>query len=77
METQRREPTQELFAPVGADYHDSERITGPSVGFWADSWRRLKKNKAAVVSLGAIIFVLAVAFVAGPLLTPTLPTIRT
>jgi oligopeptide transport system permease protein len=73
METQRREPTQDLFAPVGADYHDSERITGPSIGFWRDSWIRLQKNKAALIGLIAIVVLLALAFVVGPLLTPYSP----
>jgi oligopeptide transport system permease protein len=73
METRHRELGPELFEPVGAGYHDSERITGPSVGFWKDSWIRLQKNKAAVVSLFAIVLLLAVTFVVGPLLTPYSP----
>ncbi len=73
METQRRELTQDLFAPVGAEYHDSERITGPSIGFWKDSWIRLQKNKAALLGLGAIVLLLGMAFVLGPLLTPYSP----
>jgi oligopeptide transport system permease protein len=73
METRPRELRPDLFEPVGAEYHDSERITGPSIGFWRDSWIRLKKNKAAIVSLVVIIVLLAMAFVLGPLLTPYTP----
>ena len=73
METRHRELGPELFEPVGAGYHDSERITGPSIGFWKDSWRRLQKNKAAVVGLVVIVLLLALAFFAGPLLTPYTP----
>lgn len=70
METRQRELTPDLFEPVGATLEDAERIAGPSVGFWGDSWNRLKKNKAAVVSLGLIVVLLVMAFVLGPLLSP-------
>jgi oligopeptide transport system permease protein len=73
METRPRELRPDLFEPVSAEYHDSERIIGPSIGFWKDSWIRLKKNKAALVSLVVIIVLLAMAFVLGPLLTPYTP----
>ena len=73
METRPRELRPDLFEPVGAEYHDSERITGPSIGFWKDSWIRLQKNRAALVSLALIILLLAMAFVLGPLLTPYAP----
>ena len=73
METRPRELRPELFEFVGEEYHDSEKITGPSIGFWKDSWIRLQKNKAALVSLSVIILLLAMAFVLGPLLTPYTP----
>ena len=73
METQRRELTPDLFQPVGASQQDNERIAGPSIGFWKDSWIRLRKNKAAIVSLAVIVLLLAMAFVIGPLLTPYSP----
>ena len=73
METQRRELTPDLFQPIGAGQRDNERISGPSIGFWRDSWIRLQKNKAAVVSLGVIVVLLLMAFVIGPLLTPYSP----
>lgn len=73
METQRRELTPDLFQPIGADQRDNERISGPSIGFWRDSWIRLQKNRAAVVSLVAILALLLMAFVVGPLLTPYTP----
>lgn len=40
--------------------------SAPSVSYWADAWRRLKKNKVAMVSLFIIIAVLFFAFI-GPL----------
>ncbi len=38
----------------------------PSISYWKDAWRRLKKNRIAVVSLGLIIFIVLFAFI-GPL----------
>ncbi len=73
METRHHEFRPELFEPVGTSYQDSERITGPSIGFWRDSWIRLQKNKAAVVGLILIVLLLVLAFFAGPLLTSYTP----
>lgn len=70
METRQRELTQDLFEPVGTTAEDAERISGPSIGFWKDSWIRLKKNKAAVVGLVVIVALLVMAFILGPLLSP-------
>ncbi len=69
METRDRQLTPELFQPVGLDTQDTEKITGPSIGFWGDAWRRLKKNRVALVSAVLILIVIALAVV-GPYLTP-------
>ena len=73
MEIQHRELRPDLFEPVDEDYRDSERIVGPSIGFWRDSWIRLQKNRAALVGLVVIVVLLALAFFLGPLLTPYTP----
>ena len=73
METQRRELTPDLFKPADVSAQEGERIAGPPVGFWKDSWRRLKKNRGALISLGVIIFLFAMAFVIGPLVSPHSP----
>ena len=73
MEARNRELAPEQFRALGEDSRDNERITGPSIGFWRDSWQRLKKNRAALVSLALIVILLAFAFVIGPLLTPFSP----
>jgi oligopeptide transport system permease protein len=70
METRNRELTPELFEPVDEAARDSERIAGPSIGFWKDSWIRLKKNRAALAGLAVIVLLFAMAFVLGPLLSP-------
>lgn len=67
MEIRQRELTQDLFEPAPISAADSEKIAGPSVGFWKDSWLRLKKNKAALVGLVVIAGLIALAF-ASPLL---------
>ena len=72
METSQRQLTPELFQPVGEDYKDNERIAGPSIGFWRDSWQRFKKNKASLVGLVVIVALIVVAYVA-PLLVPYTP----
>jgi oligopeptide transport system permease protein len=70
METRQRELTPDLFEPADTSAGDAERISGPSIGFWKDSWIRLKKNKAAVVSLVVIVVLLVMAFILGPLISP-------
>ena len=70
MDTRDRELTQDLFEPADKTAGDAEKISGPSIGFWRDSWIRLKKNKAAVVSLVVIVLLLVMAFILGPLISP-------
>lgn len=55
----------ELFEPAVIDRNKSEEISKPSLSFWQDSWLRIRKNKAAIVSL-IIIFLLAIMAFIGP-----------
>jgi len=73
METKRRDPTPDLFRTLDVDRQEGERIAGPPVGFWKDSWIRLKKNRGAVISLTILILLFALAFVIGPLLSQYSP----
>jgi oligopeptide transport system permease protein len=73
METRHRDLTPDLFESAGVTAQESERIAGPPVGFWRDSWIRLKKNRGALVSLAIIIVLFAMAFVIGPLLSQYSP----
>jgi oligopeptide transport system permease protein len=73
METKRRDLTPDLFEPASIDEHEGERIVGPPVSFWKDSWIRLKKNRGALISLGVILVLFAIAFVFGPLLSTHSP----
>src|ERR671921_2606661 len=67
METRHRELDPDLFRSADIDAHEGERIAGPPVGFWKDAWRRLKKNRGALISLAILVAVFAMAFVIGPL----------
>jgi oligopeptide transport system permease protein len=67
METRHRELDPGLFQRIEIDAQEGERIAGPPVGFWKDAWRRLKKNRGALISLAVLVAVFAVAFVIGPL----------
>src|SRR5918992_4174860 len=69
METKRRDLTPDLFQSAGVTAQEGERIAGPPIGFWRDSWIRLKKNRGALFSLVIIILLFAVAFAIGPLLS--------
>jgi len=69
VDTRRRDPTPDLFRTLDVDRREGERIAGPPVGFWKDSWIRLKKNRGAVISLAILTLLFALAFVIGPLLS--------
>ena len=73
MDTKRQNLTPDLFEPAQRSAEEAERIAGPPTSFWGDAWRRLKRNRFAVVAGGVIFLVLALA-VAGPWLTPYSPT---
>lgn len=45
----------DLFIPIQRDALLSEQITTPSLSFWEDVWRRLKKNKVAIAGLVTLI----------------------
>ncbi len=59
---------QDMFAPVKMNEQLGERIAGKSLNFWQDAWMRLKKNKAAIVSL-SIILLLVLLSLFGPMLS--------
>lgn len=69
MRTTPRDPSPELFERVEVDRGEGERIAGRPVGFWRDSWIRLKKNRGALISLFLIVALILMAFVVGPLLS--------
>lgn len=42
---------------------EREKIAAPSLNFFQDAWRRLKKNKAAVLSMSILIVIIFVAII--------------
>ena len=57
------------FALASSEEKEGFIELSPSVGYWADAWRRLRRNTVSMVALGVIAFLLLFAF-AGPLLLP-------
>jgi len=57
------------FEPSGQEEKDSFIAVRPSVGYWADAWRRLRKNAVSMAALGIIALLAFFAF-AGPALIP-------
>jgi oligopeptide transport system permease protein len=69
MSKNEQEITQDMFEPSAKDISESEKIEKPSLNYWQDSWLRVRKNKAAIVSLVVLVILILLAFI-GPLLTP-------
>ena len=53
------------FKNIGCDYCKSDAIVRPTVTYWQDAWRRLKKNPVAMVSLVALI-IFTIMIIVGP-----------
>lgn len=51
---------------------DKEKISAPSLNFLQDSWRRLKKNRGAMVALFFVVLIIIIAIFA-PVLAPHSP----
>lgn len=58
MQEVKENMTEEMFQKVGVDEQSSETIVRPSISYWQDAIRRLKKNKIAMISLFFLIFMI-------------------
>lgn len=58
------ELNKESFVIRGKDTVRMESISRPSLSFWQDAWRRLKKNKAAFIGLCIVAFYTVMAIFA-------------
>ena len=56
-----------LFSPLSMEEKKSEDVIRPSVGYWANAWRRLNENKVALFSLVMIVIIILFA-IFGPIL---------
>ncbi|QGQ95762.1 ABC transporter permease [Paenibacillus psychroresistens] len=55
--------SKEKFQPA-AKTTDLEAIVRPSLNYWEDAWRRLKKNKLAMMGLVVLVIIIILAIVA-------------
>ena len=69
--------TKDLFESASeSSMQDKEKISSPSLSFMADSWRRLKKNKVAMVSL-IILIIISMSSLLAPVIAPHDPNAQT
>ncbi|MCM3744677.1 ABC transporter permease [Sporosarcina luteola] len=59
----------EWFKPIGKDAEKAESVVRPSLSYWKDAWRRLRKNKLA---MGGLVFLIVLTLFAifAPILSP-------
>ena len=57
--------TPEKFKVIGFSQEEANRIDRPTISYWQDAWRRLKKNPVAMVSL-VVLGLLVVLVIIGP-----------
>ena len=71
VETECEQPvfTEDMFNFVERDENAAEKMYTPSISYWKDAWRRLKKNKVAMASM-IFIIVLVVLAIFAPILSP-------
>ncbi len=60
---------QNPYAPVDPAGREGEQISRPSVSYWRDAWRRLKRDKLAMFGI-ICVAIIAIAAIAGPYLSP-------
>lgn len=58
--------SKDLFTPLNAEEKKQDAVVRPSVGYWADTWRRIKSNKLSLISLIMLVVIVFLAFV-GPI----------
>lgn len=57
------------FERIQVDSSQAEKISKPSVSFWKDAWYRIRKNKAAIVSVFILAFIILMSLI-GPYIGP-------
>lgn len=62
------ELSKEKFQIIGCDNVASEGILRPSMTYWQDAWRRLRKNKVAIASL-IVLILMVVMTIIGPMIS--------
>ena len=57
-----------MFEPVSAEERNKAEFIRPSQTYWQDAWRRLKRDKVAMLGLGIIVAIFLMA-IFGPMLS--------
>ncbi|WEG11924.1 ABC transporter permease [Pullulanibacillus sp. KACC 23026] len=65
MTVEKDKLSKDLFTPADFSSDDKDLVSRPSIGFWKDAWIRLSKNRAAIVGLVVILFIVVMALI-GP-----------
>lgn len=66
---QTKEIPQEWFAPAAKDEQTKEQVVRPALSYWADAWRRLRKNYLALFSLVFLVLLTVFATIV-PIISP-------
>lgn len=66
---QTKEIPQEWFAPAAKDEQTKEQVVRPALSYWADAWRRLRKNYLALFSLVFLVLLTIFATIV-PIISP-------
>lgn len=53
--------TKDMFKKVKRDEYQADKMTRPTISYWADVWRRLKQNKLAMFGLVILIIIIIMA----------------
>ncbi len=61
------ELTPDKFKIIGFSQEDANRIDRPTISYWQDAWRRLKKNPVAMASL-IVLGILVIMVIVGPIM---------
>lgn len=57
--------SQEKFKIVGFSQEEANRIDRPTISYWQDAWRRLKKNPVAMASI-VVLAIMVIMVIIGP-----------
>ncbi|WP_373420488.1 ABC transporter permease [Halobacillus sp. Marseille-P3879] len=66
---QEKDIPDDWFQPIERDEKEAETVVRPSLSYWQDAWRRLRKNTLAMSGLVFLIF-LGLMSIFGPILSP-------
>lgn len=61
------ELTPDKFKIIGFSQEDANRIDRPTISYWQDAWRRLKKNPVAMASM-IVLGLLVIMVIVGPIM---------